>query len=120
MSVLDEPGPAADGHDNDVILGDNGNIYRITGTAGFNYDNAYDQQIVVRAAKVTLGFRYPQLSTWFYLVMGWMGLVAFGPLREQLGTQGLVERFAHRIEVNEGHAQFFRGFARGVGIVPQR
>lgn len=41
------------------------------------------------AAKVTLGFRYPQLSTWFYLVMGWMGLVAFGPLREQLGSQGL-------------------------------
>ena len=37
------------GRDADMILGDNGNIYRVIGTTGFNYDNNYDQQIVVRA-----------------------------------------------------------------------
>jgi Ca2+-binding RTX toxin-like protein len=44
------------GRDADVILGDNGNIYRIVGTAGFNYDDGYDQPIVVRAAKVTIDY----------------------------------------------------------------
>ena len=35
-----------------MILGDNGNIYRIVGTSGFNYDNGYGEQIVVRAAEL--------------------------------------------------------------------
>lgn len=41
-------------------------------------------------SKLTLGFKYPQLSTVFYLAMGWMGLIAFGPLRAQLPLDGLL------------------------------
>jgi Ca2+-binding RTX toxin-like protein len=43
-------GDGIHGRDADMILGDNGNIYRIVGTTGFNYDNGYGEQIVVRAA----------------------------------------------------------------------
>ena len=45
-------GDLSHGRDSDMILGDNGNIYRIVGTAGFNYDNGYGEQIVVRAAQL--------------------------------------------------------------------
>ncbi|HKS60779.1 MAG TPA: hypothetical protein VJT13_03715, partial [Xanthobacteraceae bacterium] len=48
----DNNGDGIHGRDADMILGDNGNIYRIVGTSGFNYDNNYGLQIVVRAAKL--------------------------------------------------------------------
>ncbi|WP_157100266.1 hypothetical protein [Rhodoplanes sp. Z2-YC6860] len=48
----DDVGDGSHGRDADMILGDNGNIYRIVGTAGFNYDNSYGEQIVVRAAQL--------------------------------------------------------------------
>ena len=48
----DDSGDGIHGRDADVILGDNGNIYRIIGTPGFNYDDAYGEQIIVRAAQL--------------------------------------------------------------------
>jgi hemolysin III len=36
------------------------------------------------AAKLTLGFRFPVSSTVLYLAMGWIGVVAAGPLMESL------------------------------------
>jgi Ca2+-binding RTX toxin-like protein len=45
-------GDGLHGRDSDMILGDNGNIFRIVGTAGFNYDDGYDEAIVVRAAEL--------------------------------------------------------------------
>ncbi|HTE37397.1 MAG TPA: hypothetical protein VK630_12710, partial [Reyranella sp.] len=50
-NTVDE-GDLSHGRDSDMILGDNGNIYRIVGTSGFNYDNGYGEQIVVRAAQL--------------------------------------------------------------------
>ena len=50
-NVVDE-GDLSHGRDADMILGDNGNIFRIVGTSGFNYDNGYGEQIVVRAAQL--------------------------------------------------------------------
>lgn len=39
-------------------------------------------------AKTTVGFRFPKLSTLLYVLMGWMGVVAIGPLSEALsGTE---------------------------------
>jgi hemolysin III len=39
-------------------------------------------------AKITLGFSYPRLSTWLYLGMGWLMVIAINPLREGLsGSQ---------------------------------
>ena len=39
-------------------------------------------------AKTTVGFRYPRLSTFLYLGMGWLIVVAIGPLRASLsGSQ---------------------------------
>jgi hemolysin III len=35
-------------------------------------------------AKTTVGFRYPRLSTWLYLGMGWLVVIAFKPMRESL------------------------------------
>jgi hemolysin III len=40
-------------------------------------------------AKTTIGFRYPRLSTWLYLAMGWLIVIAFNPLRESLTTSEL-------------------------------
>jgi hemolysin III len=37
-------------------------------------------------AKTTVGFRYPRLSTFLYLGMGWLIVVAIKPLRESLTT----------------------------------
>jgi hypothetical protein len=48
----DNNGDGIHGRDADMILGDNGNIYRIVGTTGFNYDDGYGEQIVVRAAQL--------------------------------------------------------------------
>jgi hemolysin III len=40
--------------------------------------------------KTTLGFRFPHFSTAVYLLMGWLGIVAIGPLLEQLSPAGLI------------------------------
>jgi hemolysin III len=40
-------------------------------------------------AKLTVGFRFPRLSTMLYLSMGWMALVAAGPLIERVSAAGL-------------------------------
>ncbi|MGA8049240.1 MAG: calcium-binding protein [Burkholderiales bacterium] len=57
-NVVDE-GDASHGRDADMILGDNGNIFRIVSVSGgasayrsFEYDNAYGEQLVVRAAQL--------------------------------------------------------------------
>ncbi|MCU0619479.1 MAG: hemolysin III family protein [Gemmatimonadaceae bacterium] len=36
-----------------------------------------------------VGFRYPRLSTALYLAMGWLALVAIGPLLDRVGDVGL-------------------------------
>lgn len=41
------------------------------------------------AAKLTLGFRYPRLSTLLYLAMGWAGIFAVGPLAAGLTASQL-------------------------------
>ena len=38
------------------------------------------------AAKLTVGLRYPRLSTFMYLGMGWLIVIAINPLRESLST----------------------------------
>jgi hemolysin III len=40
-------------------------------------------------AKTTIGFRYPRLSTWLYLAMGWLIVIAIKPLRANLTPQEL-------------------------------
>jgi hemolysin III len=40
-------------------------------------------------AKTTIGFRFPRLSATVYLVMGWLAVIALGPLRAHVGTSGL-------------------------------
>lgn len=42
------------------------------------------------AAKCTVGFRYPRLSTLLYVSMGWLALVAIHPLAVQLSSAGLL------------------------------
>ena len=42
------------------------------------------------AAKATLGFRFPRLSTAIYVGMGWLGVIAFRPLLTHLGLPGVV------------------------------
>jgi hemolysin III len=41
------------------------------------------------AAKLTVGFRFPRLSTLVYLGMGWVGIFAIGPMTENLSTPQL-------------------------------
>jgi hemolysin III len=41
------------------------------------------------AAKLTVGLRYPRLSTFMYLGMGWLIVVAINPLRESLSNSEL-------------------------------
>lgn len=41
------------------------------------------------AAKLTVGLRYPRLSTFMYLGMGWLIVIAINPLRESLTTTEL-------------------------------
>ena len=40
-------------------------------------------------AKTTVGFRFPRLSTLLYLLMGWIGVLAIGPLSEALSRAEL-------------------------------
>jgi hemolysin III len=40
--------------------------------------------------KTMLGFRFPRLSIVFYLGMGWLAVVALGPLARALPVSGLV------------------------------
>jgi hemolysin III len=40
-------------------------------------------------AKSTLGFRFPRLSAAVYLTMGWLAVIAAGPLRAHVGPSGL-------------------------------
>jgi hemolysin III len=40
-------------------------------------------------AKATLGFRFPRLSAAVYLMMGWLAVIAFGPLMTQVGVAGM-------------------------------
>lgn len=42
------------------------------------------------AAKATLGFRFPRLSTAIYVGMGWLGVIAFRPLLTHLGLPGVL------------------------------
>jgi len=37
-------------------------------------------------AKTTVGFRYPRLSTFLYLAMGWLIVIAIKPMRESLNA----------------------------------
>ncbi len=39
--------------------------------------------------KLLLGFRFPRFSTWLYLGMGWLAVVAVGPLTRVLPPAGL-------------------------------
>lgn len=41
------------------------------------------------AAKLTVGFRYPRLSTLMYVAMGWMGIVALQPMLARVPLVGL-------------------------------
>ena len=41
-------------------------------------------------AKATLGFRFPRLSTAVYIVMGWLGIIAFKPLLTHIGVAGMM------------------------------
>ena len=41
-------------------------------------------------AKATLGFRFPRLSTAVYIVMGWLGVIAFKPLLTHIGVAGMM------------------------------
>jgi hemolysin III len=41
------------------------------------------------ALKAGVGYRYPRLSTAVYLLMGWIAVVALGPLYAALGPEGL-------------------------------
>ena len=40
--------------------------------------------------KTLIGARYSALSTWIYLAMGWLAIIAVKPLWEQVPTVGLV------------------------------
>jgi len=41
------------------------------------------------AFKIMFGLRYPRVSTWFYLSMGWLALVAVKPFWDQVPRWGL-------------------------------
>ncbi len=40
-------------------------------------------------AKLRWGFRWPRLSTWMYVGMGWLALIALGPLVERVSPAGV-------------------------------
>lgn len=46
------------------------------------------------AAKCVFRFRFPRLSTWLYLAMGWLIVIAFRPLVTHVAPQGLAWLFA--------------------------
>jgi len=41
------------------------------------------------AFKIAFGFRYERLSVTMYLLMGWIGILALGPLVERISTEGV-------------------------------
>jgi hemolysin III len=41
------------------------------------------------AAKLRFGFRWPRLSTAVYVGMGWLAIVAVGPMLEEVGKRGV-------------------------------
>ncbi|HEY0780009.1 MAG TPA: hemolysin III family protein [Gemmatirosa sp.] len=41
-------------------------------------------------AKLRYGFRWPRLSTWMYIGMGWLALVALKPLLERVSLAGVL------------------------------
>jgi hemolysin III len=54
------------------------------------------------AAKLTVGFRYPRLSTILYLGMGWVGILAVGPMTENLSNPQLAWLLAGGITYTAG------------------
>lgn len=68
-------------------------------------------------SKLTIGFRYPRLSTWLYLGMGWVGVVVVQPMLSRVPAAGLlwllagglcytggVYFYVHDTRVRYGHA----------------
>lgn len=58
--------------------------------------------------KTILGFRFPRLSTLLYLAMGWLAVVAIGPLARALPAAGLTLLFAGGLCYTAGVALFVR------------
>jgi hemolysin III len=58
--------------------------------------------------KTFLGFRFPRLSTLMYLGMGWLAVVAIGPLAQALPTAGLALLFAGGLCYTMGVVLFAR------------
>lgn len=58
--------------------------------------------------KTFLGFRLPRLSTLMYLGMGWLAIVAIGPLTRALPPSGLVLLFAGGLCYTAGVALYVR------------
>jgi Predicted membrane protein, hemolysin III homolog len=58
--------------------------------------------------KTILGFRFPRLSTLMYLAMGWLAVVAIGPLAGALPAAGLALLFAGGLCYTVGVVLFVR------------
>jgi hemolysin III len=54
------------------------------------------------AAKLTVGLRFPRLSTLLYLVMGWVGIFAIGPMTENLSNSQLAWMLAGGLTYTAG------------------
>lgn len=52
--------------------------------------------------KIFLGFRYPKTSAAFYLVMGWLVLIAFGPLTTHVAPGGISWLLAGGVSYSAG------------------
>ena len=52
--------------------------------------------------KIFLGFRYPKTSAAFYLVMGWLVLIAFGPLTTHVAPGGVSWLLAGGVSYSAG------------------
>lgn len=52
--------------------------------------------------KVTLGFKYPRISAAFYLVMGWLVLIAIEPLTTHVPAQGVLWLLAGGVSYSLG------------------
>ena len=59
--------------------------------------------------KTLLGFRFPRLSTLTYLGMGWLAVVAIGPLTRALPPAGLAWLVAGGLSYTLGVALYVRG-----------
>jgi hemolysin III len=60
------------------------------------------------ALKAGVGYRYPRLSTAIYLLMGWIAVLALGPLYRALGPEGLVWLLAGGVSYSAGVFFFAR------------